>query len=204
MCFSGQVARFRWVFLPLGLCALAAVGAHAAADVVGDQLLWLADRVDAFFDAIFSSWSVTAPLVDLIGLTQRTFFARALALTWELSADALLAVPLLNYQERAAEQELALARVQLRKRPSLRLIRPVAALLVGIAGARAVARMVQGTLLHLPFLSALLGAAALFLLLAFLVPRAVFRSLEHAALRRRGLLDLVILGPLALAAVLSL
>src|SRR5207248_11575011 len=126
-----RVGRIRWIFLPLGMCALVAVGTHAAADLVGDRVLWIVDKVDAFFDAIFSSWSVTAPLVDLIGLTQRTFFARALALTWELSADALLAVPLLNYQERAAEQELALARTQLRKRPSLRLIRPAAALLVG-------------------------------------------------------------------------
>jgi len=53
--------------LPLGLCALVAVGAHAAADVVGDRLLWLVDRVDALFDAVWSSWSFTAPLVEVVG-----------------------------------------------------------------------------------------------------------------------------------------
>src|SRR5437762_49738 len=64
-----RVGRIRWIFLPLGMCALVAVGAHAAADVVGDRVLWLVDRVDAFFDAIFSSWSVTAPLVDLVRIS---------------------------------------------------------------------------------------------------------------------------------------
>ena len=71
-----RVGRVRWIFLPLGLCALVAVGAHASADVVGDRVLWAVDRVDAFFDWIWSAWSFTAPLVDLVGLTQRTWFAR--------------------------------------------------------------------------------------------------------------------------------
>jgi hypothetical protein len=74
---SERVGRIRWIFLPLGLGALVAVGAHASADVVGDRVLWLVDRVDAFFDAIWSSWSFTAPLVEVIGLTQRTWFARS-------------------------------------------------------------------------------------------------------------------------------
>src|SRR5205814_1222664 len=91
-----RVGRIRWIFLPFGMCALVAVGAHAAADVVGDRVLWVVDRVDALFDAVFSSWSVTAPLVDLVGLSQRAFFARAAALTWELIADVLIAVPMLG------------------------------------------------------------------------------------------------------------
>src|SRR5260370_41802771 len=95
-----RVGRIRWIFLPVGMCALTAVGAHAAADVVGDRVLWCVDRVDAFFDAIFGSWSVTAPLVDLVGLSQRTFFARAVALIVERGADALLAVPLPGDHER--------------------------------------------------------------------------------------------------------
>src|SRR5207253_573785 len=83
---------------------------YKAAELVGDRVLWLVDRVDAFFDAIWSSWSFTAPLVEVIGLTQRTRFARAVALCWELAADALIAVPLLGYEEREAAREWQLAR----------------------------------------------------------------------------------------------
>src|SRR5438132_11530826 len=122
-----RVGRIRWIFLPLGMCALVAVGAHAGADVVGDRVLWIVDKVDAFFDAIFSTWSVTAPLVDLVGLEQRTLFARGAALLWELCADFLLALPLLGYDEREVSEEVALARALLWKRPSLRLFRPLAA-----------------------------------------------------------------------------
>ena len=83
------------------------------------------DRVDALFDALFSKWSVTAPLVDLVGLGQRTFLARAVALVWELCADALIAIPLLGYQERTAARELEVARAILRKKPTpRRLARP--------------------------------------------------------------------------------
>src|SRR5260221_14324242 len=105
-----RVSRVRWIFLPLGLCALVAVGAHAAAGVVGDGGLWCRDGVDAFFDAIFASWSVTAPLVDLVGLSERTFFARAVALAWELCAVLLIAVPLFDYQERTVAGEWEIAR----------------------------------------------------------------------------------------------
>jgi hypothetical protein len=208
---EGRVARIRWVFLPLGLCALAAVGAHAAADVVGDRVLWLVDGVDSFFDALWSKWSVTAPLVDLVGLTQRTWFARAVALSWELAADALVAVPLLGYDERDAAREWAMARVLLRRlRSPLRAVGPLATLFVCVAGACSVARTVQGSLqlaLHAGWLSALLRVLSLAGLLVFLAPRAVFRSLEHAAARRRiglGLLAAALLVPLMVAAALSI
>src|SRR5438552_4613244 len=102
--------RLRFVFLPVGLCALVAVGVHAAANVASGELLWVADHVDAFFDAIFSKWSLTAPLVDLIGLEERTGFARGVALVWELCADALLLWPMLGYGERTARLEWQLAR----------------------------------------------------------------------------------------------
>jgi len=201
-----RVSKIRWIFLPLGMCALVAVGTHAAADVVGDKVLFAVDRVDAFFDAIFSSWSVTAPLVDLVGLGERTFFARAVALAWELSADALLAIPVLGYDERAAADELTIARVLVKRRPSLRLVQPAAALLVSIAGAAAVARLLQGSLLHYPLIGGFVAATALFGLFLLLAPRAVFRSLEHASAQKTaiGLLGLAILGPLAIAAVASL
>ena len=176
-----RVARVRWIFLPLGLCALVAVGAHAAADVVGDRVLWLVDRVDALFDALWSSWSFTAPLVEVVGLTQRTWFARAVALVWELAADALIAVPLLGYDERDPAAEWKLAREMLqRTRSPLRLVRPAATLLVAVAGACSVARMVQGSLhlaLHVGWLASLARAATLIGLLVLLAPRAAFRSL---------------------------
>ena len=205
-----RVGRFRWIFLPLGLCALVAVGAHGAADVVGDRVLWCVDRVDALFDWIFSQWSVTAPLVDLVGLSQRTFFARGVALVWELIADALIAVPLLNYEEREAAKEWAIARALLRKKPTpRRLVRPIATALVAVAGACAVARMVQGSVeltFHAPVLSHLLAAAALLTLLILLVPRAAYRSLEHADQKGRlgvGIFGTAVLAPLAIAALFA-
>jgi hypothetical protein len=187
------------------LCALVAVGAHAAADVVGAQVMWLVDGVDAFFDAIFSRWSFTAPLVDLVGLAGRTFFARAVALVWELCADFFIALPLLGYYERPIAEEVALFRALSRRRPSLRLFRPLATLFTGIAGARSVARMVQGSLqlaLHSSVLAQLVAAAVLFSLLALFVPRAALRSLEHASkLKRPGVVAAVVLAPLVVAAV---
>jgi hypothetical protein len=197
------ISRARWVFLPLGLCALAAVGAHAAADVVGGRVLWVVDHVDAFFDAIFSRWSVTAPLVDLVGLAQRTVFARAVALVWELAADWLIALPLLGYQERSPDEEVALARELLRKsaRKPLLMVRPVTTLLAAVAGSCAVARLLQGSLqltFHLSWLSHLAAFAALLAMLVLLVPRAALRSLEHG---KGGVVPAAILAPLCLAAI---
>ncbi|HTO98521.1 MAG TPA: hypothetical protein VMK66_15840 [Myxococcales bacterium] len=203
-----RAARIRWAFLPLGLCALAAVGAHAAADVVGDRVLWGVDRIDALFDALWSKWSFTAPLVELVGLTQRTWFARAVALIWELLADALVAVPLLGYGERDAAKEWQAGRDLLRRaRSPLGLVRPLAALLLSLAGAFSVGRMVQGSLqlaLHLSWLGHLARAAVLTGLAVLLVPRAVFRSLEHARTARFRLPAAVVLAPLLVAALLSL
>src|SRR5258706_5843018 len=204
-----RVGRIRWIFLPLGMCALVAVGAHAAADVVGERVLWLVDRVDAFFDAIFSSWSVTAPLVDLVGLSQRTFFARAVALTWELIADALIALPLLGYDEREAIDEWIRARLSLTKKPTpQRLARPIATVLVAIAGSCSVARMVQGSVqltLHSPLGAHLAAAGTLLALLVLIVPRAGFRSLEHADEKGRavavGVFGTAVLAPMMLAAL---
>ena len=202
-----RVARVRWIFLPLGLCALVAVGAHAAADVVGDRVLWVVDRVDALFDAVWSSWSFTAPLVEVVGLTQRTWFARAVALLWELAADALIAVPLLGYEQRDPAAEWKLARELLqRTRSPLRLVRPAATLLVAIAGACSVARTVQGSLhlaLHVGWLASLARAATLVGLLVLLAPRAAFRSLELARTSRYRAAAAVVLIPLMIAAVLS-
>ena len=200
------LAKARWAYLPLGLCALMAVGAHAAADAMSDRVLWAADHVAALFDALLSRWSLTAPLADAIGITQRTWAARALALLWELAADWLLALPLLDYQERTAADEVARARAMLHK-PSPRLLRALPAVPVAIAGGRAVARLLQSSLLRFPQFSRLAGAVLLISLCAAIVPRAIFRSLEVAAARRNvavSYLELAVLVPLAVCAVLSL
>ena len=202
-----RVGRIRWVFLPFGLCALVAVGAHAAADVVGEGLLQAVDRVDAFFDSIWSLWSFTAPLVELVGLTQRTWFARAVALIWELLADALIAVPMLGYEEREAKREWQLARELLRRvRSPLWLVRPFSTLVISAAGAFSIARMVRGSLqltLHLSWLSQLARFLTLLALLGVLAPRAVFRSLEHARTARYRVRAAVVLVPLLLAAAFA-
>lgn len=151
-------------------------------------MLSLVDAVDAFFDAIWSRWHFTAPLIDVIGLEQRTFLARGVALLWELCADALLALPLLGYEERSPAEELKLARqllARLAARPTpLGAVRPLAAFAVSLAGACSVARLVQGSIRlawHLPLFGKLCGAIVLVSLCVLLVPRAVVRTLEHAS-----------------------
>jgi len=202
-----RVTKARWVFLPFGLCALVAVGAHAAADVVGESVLHAVDRVDALFDSLFSLWSFTAPLVDLVGLTQRTWFARAIALVWELAADALIAVPMLGYDEREARREWQMTRDLLRRvRSPLWLVRPVATLAISVAGAFSIARMVRGSLqlaLHVSWVAQLGRFAALLAILALLAPRAVFRSLEHARAAPYRIPAAVVLVPLLLAAAFA-
>jgi hypothetical protein len=192
------VNRTRWLFLPLGLCALAAVGAHAAADVVAHRTLLFATRVDAFFAHV----SFLAPLVDIVSSSQRTWLSRGLALGLEMGADVLVAVPLLGYDERDGTLELKLARGFLKRLLPWRLWRPLAAVLLSIAGACAVARLVRATFLHFPFFAGLLAATVLFLLLVLIVPRAAFRSIEREASRPKPhLWTLVVLLPLAIAAV---
>lgn len=192
--------RVRFLLLPLGLCALAAVGAHASADVLGDRILWAVDGVDAFFDALFSRWTVTAPLVDWVGLSQRVFIARGAALLWELAADVLLLLPLLGYEERAPGAELALARRLLRKtaRKPLRFVAPACAAAISIGGARAVAHLVRSSLFRAPLIAHGLSAVTLFLLVLLFASRATLRTLEYE--RLPVLPSAVLLVPLALAA----
>src|SRR5215470_15699925 len=140
--------RLRWFFLPLALCALVAVGVHTAADVVGEAILRIVDAVDAAFDSLAARWSFTAPLVDLVGPSQRVFFARGTALLWELAADALLALPMLGYDERADEvQRFRQLAAKAWARPTtLRVAFPLATGAVALAGSCAVGRLLEGTL----------------------------------------------------------
>lgn len=204
--------------MPLGLLALVAVGAHAAADVLGERILAGVDRTQAFFDSLFGSWSFTAPLVNLVSVETRTLFARAVALVWELWADALLALPMLGF--RAGEErstEVAQAKLllrQLARRPTpLKLLRPLCTAALCVAGACSVARLVRGTLLSSGVLSRMLAPVALLAVLSFLATRASLRSLERAELqtdrKRRstlrawslGTIGTLMLLPLALAAL---
>lgn len=218
---SRALAGVRWAYMPVGLLALIAVGVHAAADAIDDRILWAVDQVDALFDAVFGAFKATSGLVDFVGFEQRVTVARGLALLWELSVDLILALPALGYHEREVRVrplDLALhpektgpfkAMVRrVRTHPTtLRLIRPLASAAVVLAGACAVARMVQGQV----YLSGrlligdgaagiaarVLAIAVLGLVLYALGWRAVLRNLEHAdelsreatGSRRRALLD---------------
>ena len=221
---AGLLEHLRWLFLPLAMAALLAVGVHAAADVLSDQFLTAVDRADALFDALFSQWSVTAPLVDLVGLSERTLLARGAALCFELFADALVALPALGFAERSDEaartKELLLR--AFRRPATLPLTRAPFAAAFALAGACTVARLFHGTAFATlrPLLgsgaqagASLASLAALLLVLVAVAWRAVLRALEHALAaseqtarsRRqrltRGLLSAALLSPLALAAV---
>ena len=202
---STFIGFFRWAFMPLGLFALVAVGVHAAADTVDFRILWLVDRLDSFCDSLFAAWSVTEPLVNLVGTSQRTLFARAVTLAWELAADLVIALPALGYREEDAP--IASKRISfVTKAPrtftvlfkkvgtaptSARIIRPLATAALVIAGACSLASMVQGALyLSLragiagdefagPFarIAAIITLAAVFGTLGW---RAVLRSLQSA------------------------
>lgn len=194
--------RARFLLLPLGLCALAAVGAHASADVLGDTILWGVDRADALFDSVFARWALTAPMVDWVGQSERVFFARGVALLWELAADALLLIPLIGYDERAPKAELNLARKLLRKLTPAAALRPLCTAAICIGGARAVAHLLRSALYRAPLIAHGLGALALLLLTVLFVSRAALRSMEYGQQRKPWLAvpGAVVLIPLAVAA----
>ncbi|HYV48354.1 MAG TPA: hypothetical protein VFA20_26020 [Myxococcaceae bacterium] len=200
---SRKLSGFRWVFMPLGLVALIAVGVHAAADVVDDRILWLVDHADALFDSLAGRFQATASWVDLVGIEQRVKIARSVALAWELAADVILCWPALGYRERDARKPVVFETSvtgtggfrqllrRLKARPTtMRVFRPLAVALISLAGGCAVARMVQGAV-YLPtrgflgdgpagFLgrvSALVSMAAVLYALGW---RAVLRTLQDA------------------------
>ncbi len=199
-------ANFRWLFMPAGLFALVTVGVHAAADTLDDRLLRLFDHLDAVLDGVWGAFTLTQPLVDWVGAEQRTVAARALMLLWELCADALLALPVLGYEEVSnpkprpsrkkkfvplESRSWPLLMDRVRARPTtLRLFRPVATAAMALAGACALGKMVHGAL----YLSIRQGIAddfagpvarfcAVFALIGVLISfgwRAVLQSLADA------------------------
>lgn len=210
---------FRWLFVPLGLFAVVAVGVHAAADLVDDTILRLVEALDACFDGIFSAHDFTASWVDRIDARERTYLARALALAWELLADVLIAVPKLGFDEEVLPVRELLKRLNQQPTP-MRVLRPLITASFTVAGAYAVSTLVESTLfvglvgdVANPQVSAWLarvagGTAALVVLVSH-GWRAVLRSLQHAdevcrASRRpwfSGVVGTLVALPLAMALV---
>lgn len=193
---SSFLGHFRWLFMPLGLMALIAVGVHAAADTVDDRLLALVQQLDAWFDAIFARTESLQSWVDRIGSREQTLIARSLTLAWELAVDLAIALPALGYREGAASAfkkeswRTLLQRLNAQPTP-MRVLRPLVTGVFALAGAYSIARMVDGALfLSLragvapeaiagPLSRAFAGGAFLLVAVAF-GGRAVLRALQHA------------------------
>jgi len=190
--------RLRWLFLPAALCALVAVGVHAAADVVGEVILRGVDAFDAAFDSVAGRFEFTAPLVDLVGPSQRVNFARAVAFAWELASDALIALPMLRYVEQADEvmRFRQLARQAAARPTTLRLALPLATASVALAGSCAVGRLLEGTM-HFGFRGAAgrasdaVASACALLAVLGLVAFVAWRAVVHALVRADALSEVI-------------
>jgi hypothetical protein len=193
---SSFLGYFRWLFMPLGLTALIAVGIHAAADTVDDRLLDLVQQLDTWFDTLFARTESLQGWVDRIGSREQTLIARALTLAWELATDLAIALPALGYKEDASKAfnkeswRALLQRFKAQPTP-MRILRPVLTGIFALAGAYAIARMVEGAL----FLSLRAGVApdaiaspmarafafgAFALVAVAFGARATLRALQHA------------------------
>lgn len=200
---SRFLASFRWLFMPLGLLALVAMGVHAAADIVDDRVLRAVESLDAWLDSLLAAHDATAAWVNRIDSPQRTLIARGVALTWELLVDFFVALPMLGYDEVAEAETRTFALIRketwkdlfsrVNRQPTpMRLVRPVVTLLFTLGGAMAVARLVEATafvsLLDTKLATAdisalvarLVGGLAMAVLLASPCWRAVLRALQHA------------------------
>lgn len=198
---SQFLGYFRWLFMPLGMFALIAMGVHAAADTIDDRIRFLVEQWDAWADTALGWFELTHRYVDSIGAEERTVIARGLTLIWELLADIFIALPALGYAEKEASKFPQLhAKAQRKwadlfravvKQPStMRIVRPIATAALVLAGACAVGRMVQGSM----FLSLrhtlsdgvsgsvarLLAVLAICGVLYSFGARAVLRNLQHA------------------------
>jgi hypothetical protein len=117
---SRFLSHLRWLYMPVGLFALVAVGVHAGASVTHDGVLvgldWLdgvSDRamtvlltaVGALFHAepaTIDRWVFNA--VSLVDMHEREVAASWLAVVLELTTDLVLALPALGYRERRTEE----------------------------------------------------------------------------------------------------
>lgn len=117
---SRLLSHLRWLYMPLGLFALVAVGVHAGAAAARDGALVGLDWLDGLSDRALASllagvgrlvsadpatidrWIVSA--VGFVDLRERDLLARWAAVLLELGADLVLALPALGYRERKAEE----------------------------------------------------------------------------------------------------
>jgi hypothetical protein len=231
---SHLLGNFRWLFMPLGLFALVAVGIHVAADRVDDRILWAVDRLDAAWDSFWGQWDLTSFLVNVISLERRTRFAHGVTLCWELLADMVLALPALGYREQRPAPDLPTSSVfrsilprpagwrgtfrKLFSKPTtLRWTRPLCTAAMALAGSCSLAQMVQGTVflsLRSHFgddvagpssrMAAVLALGGAAVCLGW---RAVLRSLQHADNRSdefRSRLDAIRVGLLGTLVVTPL
>lgn len=189
---------------------------------------------------MLGAWSFTEPAVRWIDLADRVGIARGVALIWELLVDALLALPALGYRESLAKpfrgffaflgtappKVSALFRDVVHRPTVLRVTRPLAAGAIAVAGACAVARMLQASM-YLSTRSWIgddaagiiargLAIAALAGVLITFGLRAVLLNLQHAdeiarahpheqwfRTAARGLPGSALILPLAIAALLD-
>lgn len=190
----------RWLFMPLGLFALVAVGVHAAADVVDDSILRGVEWLDAVFDGVLAKFEATAVWVNRVDSKERTVIARGFAFSWELCVDFFVALPALGYGEQDAnERRFAVTRetwrtlmARLNHQPTpMRLIRPIVTAVFVFGGAYAVSRLVESTLFVglvgdvapadvSAWLARVAGGTAMTVVLFSHGWRAVLRALQHA------------------------
>lgn len=190
----------RWLFMPLGLFALVAVGVHAAADVVDDSILRGVEWLDALLDGVLAKFDATAAWVNRIDSRERTVIARGLAFAWELAVDFFVALPALGYGEQDAnERKFAVTRdtwrqllARLNQQPTpMRLLRPIVTAIFVIGGAYAVSRLVESTLFVglvgdvapadvSAWLARVAGGTAMTVVIFTHGWRAVLRALQHA------------------------
>ena len=219
------LSAVRFIYFPLALTALLAVGVHAAADALDQRVLWVVDHLDAVFDAIVGRFELTASWVNWVGLDDRVRIARLVAFAWELAGDVVLAIPVLGFDVEEGASFVECARDVFRRPTLLRVSRPLVALVIAFVGANAVAAMVHGATFLI--VRAVLGRAAglaisgtlslgvlVALLAAFAAPAAIghlkradrFARAPGARYLRethRGLIGTAIVVPLALMAALQ-
>jgi hypothetical protein len=147
------IDAFRWLYLPLGLVALLAVGIHAGADGMDDRLRLIIERVDALLDNLWGRFELTTPWVDVVGAVERTHLARGVALVWEVAVDFVVAWPVMRHCDERFFEGFATPFTQLRTQLSslnrssaVRIVRPIIALVFAGAGSYAIAGLVESAL----------------------------------------------------------
>lgn len=212
-----QAGRLRRALLGLGTFALIVVGLHAGADRFDDLAFAILSFIDRLADA--AATAVIEPVGSLFGATEgsieratyravewvdldgKLLAARYLALSLELAADLLLALPVLDPRlPRVTRSELARAAAGALKDPTvLRWAGPLAIGAAVLAGTALVSRELQvgvhelATHLELdPFVAAFLARLIGLSALLFSAIVLGLRAMERAVLRadRRATEDL--------------